>query len=165
MAEQHTPQHTPKEVAGDKDARFFFAVLKHLKTKPDTDWDAVAAELGYANKAVAQTRFGQIKRRLGITGGDKTPEAKNKVTKSTPKKTGSAKAKQNSKVVQLDPEIADILSKLREEKAQKKEEENDDDAETIVPGTPTPAYKTLRINVPARVIKNEEDEEDGDDEV
>jgi hypothetical protein len=57
MAEQHTPQHTPKEVAGDKDARFFFAVLKHLKTKPDTDWDAVAAELGYANKAVAQVRI------------------------------------------------------------------------------------------------------------
>ncbi|KAF3025729.1 hypothetical protein E8E14_014322 [Neopestalotiopsis sp. 37M] len=161
MAEQHTPQHTPKEVAGDKDARFFFAVLKHLKTKPDTDWDAVAAELGYANKAVAQ-----IKRRLGITGGDKTPEAKNKVTKSTPKKTGSAKAKQNSKVVPLDPEIAAILSKLREEKAQKKEEENDDDAETIVPGTPTPVRKTLHINVPARVIKKEEEEEeDGDDEV
>lgn len=35
-------------------ALFFFTVVKHIKTKPDTDWDAVAAELGYSNANTAR---------------------------------------------------------------------------------------------------------------
>jgi hypothetical protein len=67
----------------------FFYIIKHMKTKPDVDWDAVATEAGFKNSDVAkaglsthsshhiilqththnttpQTRFGQIKRKLGI---------------------------------------------------------------------------------------------------
>ncbi|ETS79507.1 hypothetical protein PFICI_09360 [Pestalotiopsis fici W106-1] len=136
MSGQQTVQQTPREAAADKDARFFFTVLKHCKTKPDTDWDAVAAELGYANKGVAQVRFGQIKRKLGITTNDKaTPDVKNKVTKSTPK-TGSAKAKQSAAKIKKQKEEEQAMKKEEEEDLEKEEYYDDDDMAD--PITPTP---------------------------
>lgn len=44
----------PEKQATDQEARFFFAVLKHMKSKPDTDWEAVAQELNYSNANTAQ---------------------------------------------------------------------------------------------------------------
>lgn len=46
-----------KKAHSTDNALFFFTVVKHLKTKPDTDWDAVAAELGYSNAETARVGF------------------------------------------------------------------------------------------------------------
>ncbi|KAK6193435.1 hypothetical protein LQW54_012465 [Pestalotiopsis sp. IQ-011] len=141
-----------KKAPSTDNALFFFTMVKHMKTKPDCDWDAIAAELGYSNARTAQVRYGQIKRKLGLSldKAATTPKA-NKVTKSTPKSKGSAKAKQ-------------MVAKLMEER--QAGAELDMDVDDTVPNTPTPFFKT---DAGARALKFEGEDEkelpDYEDEV
>ncbi|KAK6069000.1 hypothetical protein SCUP234_06456 [Seiridium cupressi] len=115
---------TPNKQATDQDARFFYTVLKHMKVKPDTDWDAVASELGYNNAGTAQTRFGQIKKKLGLTF-DQTPTSQNnRVVKARAPKAPALKAK-----------------KAAATKGSAKPLGEDDDHDSDMPVTPT-AVKT-----------------------
>lgn len=148
--------------APSTDALFFFTMVKHMKNKPDCDWNAIATELGYSNAETArvgsddlssrpcetttnhfwQVRFGQIKRKLGLNF-DKTattPKA-NKVTKSTPKSKDSAKAKK-------------VAAKFMEDR--QTGAELDMDVDDTVPNTPTPFFKT---EARARAMKLEGEDE------
>lgn len=129
---------------GDLEARFFFAVLKHMKNKPDTDWEAVAEDMGYTNANTAQvsqtkkiygiviplifpqTRFGQIKRKLGLKIGKPASPNANKVTKTgTPKKQG--------------PMTAAGRKPAATTKAPVESDTGSDSAAMEMPDTPTPA--------------------------
>ncbi|UZP42285.1 hypothetical protein NXS19_010101 [Fusarium pseudograminearum] len=49
------------------EAMLFFSIVKHTRNKADVDWTAVATEAGFKNADVAKVRFGQVKRKLGIS--------------------------------------------------------------------------------------------------
>jgi len=59
MAQDEKVQPTQRE------AFFFLEILAHQSGNPQVDWAGVAAKCGYSNAACAQTRFRQIKKRLG----------------------------------------------------------------------------------------------------
>ncbi|KAH7157061.1 hypothetical protein EDB81DRAFT_411685 [Dactylonectria macrodidyma] len=55
------------------EAMLFFSIVKNTKNKADVDWDAVASEQGFKNSEVAKVRFGQVKRKLGISSDASAP--------------------------------------------------------------------------------------------
>ncbi|TWU78646.1 hypothetical protein ED733_005476 [Metarhizium rileyi] len=63
------------------EAMFFFAIVKHTRNKADIDWNAVAIEQGFKNADVAKVRFGQVKRKLGISTNTDTPASTRTPTK------------------------------------------------------------------------------------
>ncbi|EFY84378.1 hypothetical protein MAC_09578 [Metarhizium acridum CQMa 102] len=84
------PETPKKKEPTASEAMFFFAIVKHTRNKADIDWSAVAAEQGFKNADVAkvyspsfsyragmligkQVRFGQVKRKLGISTNTDTP--------------------------------------------------------------------------------------------
>ncbi|KAJ6441952.1 glutathione reductase [Purpureocillium lavendulum] len=87
---------TPKKEPSASEAMFFFAIVKHTKNKADIDWAAVAVEQGFKNAEVAKVRFGQVKRKLGISSNaaDSPASATARATpkKATPKTTTPRKA-------------------------------------------------------------------------
>ncbi|KAF5670320.1 hypothetical protein FHETE_4565 [Fusarium heterosporum] len=73
------------------EAMLFFSIVKHTRNKADVDWNAVATEAGFKNADVAKVRFGQVKRKLGISTETTAPV---RTAFSTPKKgTGSRVSK------------------------------------------------------------------------
>ncbi|TKA22648.1 hypothetical protein B0A50_07657 [Salinomyces thailandicus] len=62
--EEETP--TTGFTAGE--TKLLMCLIKHLKGDLPSDFDAVAAELGYKDGAIVKTRWGQIKRKK-ITAG------------------------------------------------------------------------------------------------
>ncbi|KAM0240842.1 hypothetical protein ACHAP5_007768 [Fusarium lateritium] len=73
------------------EAMLFFSIVKNTRNKADVDWNAVAEEAGFKNADVAKVRFGQVKRKLGISTETSTPA---RAPTSTPKKgTGSRVSK------------------------------------------------------------------------
>ncbi|KAK8039594.1 hypothetical protein PG993_008005 [Apiospora rasikravindrae] len=99
MASSNVNANMPK--ATDQEARFFFVILKNMKTQPQVDWDAVAKEAGYNSGSTAVTRFGQIKKRLGLTTakyGPSPAKAPTKVTKRGGKSNPVGRAKRTKTV-------------------------------------------------------------------
>ncbi|UNI20053.1 hypothetical protein JDV02_006181 [Purpureocillium takamizusanense] len=84
---------TPKKEPTTAEAMFFFAIVKHTKNKADIDWSAVAEEQNFKNAEVAKVRFGQIKRKLGISTTDSPASAGGATTstRATPKKATTPK--------------------------------------------------------------------------
>ncbi|KAM4059909.1 hypothetical protein HRG_002472 [Hirsutella rhossiliensis] len=72
MTEQNDAT-TPKKEPNASEAMFFFAIVKHTRNKADIDWDAVAVEQNFKSAEVAKVRFGQVKRKLGISSTAETP--------------------------------------------------------------------------------------------
>ncbi|KAL1884342.1 hypothetical protein VTK73DRAFT_36 [Phialemonium thermophilum] len=58
-----------------QEAYFFLSILKNQISKPDVDWDKVAAECNFKNAETARVRFGQVKRKLGIVNQAGPPKA------------------------------------------------------------------------------------------
>ncbi|KAH0525334.1 hypothetical protein TsFJ059_007717 [Trichoderma semiorbis] len=75
------------------EAMFFFAIVKHTRNRADIDWDAVAQEQGFKNAEVAKVRFGQVRRKLGISID----------TATTPKKGSSSPAASTPSKVRKTP--------------------------------------------------------------
>ncbi|KAL7781979.1 hypothetical protein V8C43DRAFT_310616 [Trichoderma afarasin] len=75
------------------EAMFFFAIVKHTRNRADIDWDAVAQEQGFKNAEVAKVRFGQVRRKLGISID----------TATTPKKGSSSSAASTPSKVRKTP--------------------------------------------------------------
>ncbi|KAI9835957.1 MAG: hypothetical protein M1837_003569 [Sclerophora amabilis] len=89
-----------------KEAFFMLHVLNNQDGNPKINWNAVAQAVGLKNGSVASVRFGQIKKRLGWTGGKGPAPASSgsggggggaksipntfKVTKRAPAKTNGA---------------------------------------------------------------------------
>ncbi|KAF4441922.1 hypothetical protein F53441_11882 [Fusarium austroafricanum] len=69
------------------EAMLFFSIVKHTRNKADVDWNAVANEAGFKNADVAKVRFGQVKRKLGISTETTAPTR----APATPKKPTSAR--------------------------------------------------------------------------
>ncbi|GAO14258.1 uncharacterized protein UV8b_08124 [Ustilaginoidea virens] len=69
------------------EAMFFFAIVKHTRNKADIDWNSVAMEQGFKNAEVAKVRFGQVKRKLGISTTDSPGQS---AAPRTPTKVRSA---------------------------------------------------------------------------
>ncbi|KAG6008494.1 hypothetical protein E4U43_000133 [Claviceps pusilla] len=87
MATDTTPK---KKEPTAQEAMFFFAIVKHTRNKADIDWKAVAVEQGFKNAEVAKVRFGQVKRKLGISSDAGPVAATPPMSSRTPtKKTGS----------------------------------------------------------------------------
>ncbi|KAH6891133.1 hypothetical protein B0T10DRAFT_303697 [Thelonectria olida] len=57
----------PKKEPTAAEAMLFFSIVKNTRNKADVDWDVVASEQGFKNAEVAKVRFGQVKRKLGIS--------------------------------------------------------------------------------------------------
>ncbi|KAG6004117.1 hypothetical protein E4U21_001388 [Claviceps maximensis] len=83
MASNTTPQ---KKEPTAQEAMFFFAIVKHTRNKADIDWNAVAVEQGFKNAEVAKVRFGQVKRKLGISSEAGPVAATPPMTSRTPTK-------------------------------------------------------------------------------
>ncbi|KAF5026204.1 hypothetical protein F66182_1709 [Fusarium sp. NRRL 66182] len=89
MADNNKKEPTAAE------AMLFFSIVKHTRNKADVDWNAVATEAGFKNADVAKVRFGQVKRKLGISTETTAPARAPATLTSTPtkKSTGSRVAK------------------------------------------------------------------------
>ncbi|CAG8952099.1 hypothetical protein HYFRA_00000837 [Hymenoscyphus fraxineus] len=83
---------------GQSHAKFFYIILSNMKNKPDVDWTAVATQAGLKNSKVAQTRFGQIKKKIEETkGGGGDGHALVEEKKASPRKRkAAAKVKDES---------------------------------------------------------------------
>ncbi|KAK8134543.1 hypothetical protein PG984_006555 [Apiospora sp. TS-2023a] len=75
MASTKDTDTSPK--ATEQEARFFVSVFKHMEGKVQIDWASVAKETGYNSGGTAQTRFGQMKRRLGANNAKTGASAAN----------------------------------------------------------------------------------------
>ncbi|KAJ4254894.1 hypothetical protein NW762_009692 [Fusarium torreyae] len=69
------------------EAMLFFSIVKHTRNKADVDWNAVAVEAGFKNADVAKVRFGQVKRKLGISTETTAPAR----APATPKKSSGSR--------------------------------------------------------------------------
>ncbi|EMT68518.1 hypothetical protein ACKRZS_001047 [Fusarium odoratissimum] len=137
MADSNKKEPTAAE------AMLFFSIVKHTRNKADVDWNAVASEAGFKNADVAKVRFGQVKRKLGISTettapsrGPVTPKktAGARVAKTPRSAKGRGKVKKEADTVLLHDEDEDELVKAgikaedREmEKTPEKEDLGDDD--------------------------------------
>ncbi|KID98631.1 hypothetical protein MAJ_05287, partial [Metarhizium majus ARSEF 297] len=118
------PETPKKKEPTASEAMFFFAIVKHTRNKADIDWSAVAAEQGFKNAEVAKVRFGQVKRKLGITTNTDTPTASR-----TPVKKGNFAADTPTRVTKSSGRAG---SKGRARGKDLKVEGEDDDDETVV---------------------------------
>ncbi|KAH7249818.1 uncharacterized protein BKA55DRAFT_675686 [Fusarium redolens] len=137
MADSNKKEPTAAE------AMLFFSIVKHTRNKADVDWNAVATEAGFKNADVAKVRFGQVKRKLGISTettapsrGPVTPKktAGARVAKTARSAKSKGKVKKEADTVLLHDEDEDELMKAgiktedREmEKTPEKEDFGDDD--------------------------------------
>ncbi|KAK5115905.1 hypothetical protein LTR62_000361 [Meristemomyces frigidus] len=60
------------------ESKLILSMIKHLKGDIQTDYDAVAQELGYKDASIARTRWGQIKRKWITADGGKASPKKRK---------------------------------------------------------------------------------------
>ncbi|KAG6029052.1 hypothetical protein E4U41_000503 [Claviceps citrina] len=143
MAGDTTPK---KKEPTAQEAMFFFAIVKHTRNKADIDWNAVAVEQGFKNADVAKVRFGQVKRKLGISSdapvvatppsASRTPTKKAPSVASTPsrvvKATGrvGTKGKALGRIVKKNPDDDDGLN--NNDNGHRYDDDDDDDDETVV---------------------------------
>ncbi|KAK2605952.1 hypothetical protein QQS21_003678 [Conoideocrella luteorostrata] len=129
MAGDITPK---KKEPTAQEAMFFFAIVKHTRNKADIDWNSVASEQGFKNADVAKVRFGQVKRKLGITTESPAIGTSPCATARTPtKKSGGSVGGTPTKVVKT-PGRAGTKGKPRGKPAKKEESEDDDDDDQTV---------------------------------
>ncbi|KAG9236115.1 hypothetical protein BJ875DRAFT_526778 [Amylocarpus encephaloides] len=69
----------------ESETLFIFAIMCHMKGRPDIDWDKVAHMCGYTTPGVAQVRWGQIKRKLGMASAEATTSPMKARAVHTPK--------------------------------------------------------------------------------
>ncbi|KAI6360127.1 hypothetical protein MCOR25_006834 [Pyricularia grisea] len=113
------PAPTPQEAA------FFMYVMKHNKSNPDVDWDAVAQDANLKNAGCARTRFRQIKVKLGFATAEAgTPSPASKpvgVTKKTATpKTPRAKGKKKAE----EPVESSSQDEIKKEELQEASDDN-----------------------------------------
>ncbi|PFH60025.1 hypothetical protein XA68_11546 [Ophiocordyceps unilateralis] len=140
---------TPKKEPSASEAMFFFAIVKHTRNKADIDWDAVAKEQGFKSAEVAKVRFGQVKRKLGISS----------TTETTPGSSarGSAKKRDGTASVTETPTKAPKSSTKRIKKETPTKEAGSNEATT----TPTKVTKnTGRVGSKGRSRTKVQTEED-----
>ncbi|KAH7321167.1 hypothetical protein B0I35DRAFT_208744 [Stachybotrys elegans] len=109
MAEQ-----AKKKEPTASEAMFFFAIVKHTKNKADIDWVAVAEEQGFKNAEVAKVRFGQVKRKLGISSDPNSSPSSvratpTKVVKTPTKRSGTKGKGVRGKLKKEDLEDDDVF--------------------------------------------------------
>ncbi|KAF7542864.1 hypothetical protein G7Z17_g11211 [Cylindrodendrum hubeiense] len=121
----------PKKEPTAAEAMLFFSIVKNTKNKADVDWEAVATEQGFKNSEVAKVRFGQVKRKLGISSDasapHRTPTKKSATTSmlTTPSKvtkTPRSKGKGRSKVKKEEPQDDDNDEGMSSIKAEHQDE-------------------------------------------
>ncbi|KAK8078027.1 hypothetical protein PG996_004197 [Apiospora saccharicola] len=94
MASTKDTDTSPKVT--EQEARFFVSVFKHMEGKVQIDWANVAKETGYNSGSTAQTRFGQMKRRLGVNNSKTGASAANAPAR-TAKRAANAPASRVTK--------------------------------------------------------------------
>ncbi|KAK1987828.1 hypothetical protein LZ30DRAFT_579324 [Colletotrichum cereale] len=82
MSEKAAPTPSPSDV------KFMVQVFQHMTEKPVIDWQSFATAAGFKNASVAQTRWGQIKRKFNTSGIQTTP--KKNTSKASANTSGSA---------------------------------------------------------------------------
>ncbi|KAH8706653.1 hypothetical protein BGZ61DRAFT_450266 [Ilyonectria robusta] len=126
----------PKKEPTAAEAMLFFSIVKNTKNKADVDWEAVATEQGFKNSEVAKVRFGQVKRKLGISSDASTPArtptkkgaaSSTLTTPSKVAKTPRGKGKPRSKVKKEEPQYEDADD--AEKSYVKAEHQNESDGE------------------------------------
>ncbi|KAI6820811.1 hypothetical protein KC332_g8079 [Hortaea werneckii] len=125
----------------DGEAKLLMCMLKHLKDgNLNTDFDAVAAELGYKDAGVAKTRWSQIKKKkIEGTTSESSPvkvtprKRKGKASdgaddEETPKvKKGRGKAKSEEVVKDESEEGADAIETTEKDDIETTEKDEDVD--------------------------------------
>ncbi|KAH7154988.1 hypothetical protein B0J13DRAFT_544478 [Dactylonectria estremocensis] len=115
------------------EAMLFFSIVKNTRNKADVDWDAVALEQNFKNSEVAKVRFGQVKRKLGISSDASVPprtpikKGATSSTLTTPSgvtKPKSTPRKSRAKVKKEEPqnEEEDVKKELVSVKAEDQDE-------------------------------------------
>ncbi|KLU81622.1 hypothetical protein MAPG_00707 [Magnaporthiopsis poae ATCC 64411] len=82
-----------------QEAYFFLYILKHLKNKPEVDWEAVAREANFKNGPTANARFRQIKQKLGFAAAP-TPKKARASGEASGSKTPRSRVRLHSPVPQ-----------------------------------------------------------------
>ncbi|KAI7670562.1 hypothetical protein KC318_g3967 [Hortaea werneckii] len=125
----------------DGEAKLLMCMLKHLKDgNLNTDFEAVAAELGYKDAGVAKTRWGQIKKKIEGNTSESSPakvtprKRKGKASdgaddEETPKaKKGRGKAKSESVVKEDSEEGANAVETKEKDIVETTEKDEDVDS-------------------------------------
>ncbi|KZL82132.1 hypothetical protein CI238_07585 [Colletotrichum incanum] len=68
MSEKAAPAPSPSDI------NFMIQIFQHMTEKPVIDWDSFANAAGFKNATVAQTRWGQIKRKFNHPVAPTTPK-------------------------------------------------------------------------------------------
>ncbi|EPE36237.1 hypothetical protein GLAREA_05575 [Glarea lozoyensis ATCC 20868] len=130
----------PPYEATPKDASFFFSVLKNCKSKPDVDWDAVAAEQGLKSAGVAKVRYGQIKNKCGMTAIPPGTKSTPKEPKTPTKRKATTKAGGSAKMAKTDG--------------------GEDDEGAVATPTKSPKKRATPKKAPKSAVKAEADEDE-----
>ncbi|KAM7183457.1 hypothetical protein V8F33_013567 [Rhypophila sp. PSN 637] len=159
------PQPTPAE------AYLFFTLIKNMKSKPDIDWDQVAIDNGFKNAETAKVRYGQIKRKLGLTDtaaqgappAPRAPRGGGRAKKGGAVPSPVASSPMVAAQVGADSGfIADVLgpspSGVKKPRKRNARPKTEDFASGEGFATPTKAKKTPR----KAAVKNEEDSDKDD---
>ncbi|TKW53401.1 hypothetical protein CTA1_11549 [Colletotrichum tanaceti] len=109
-------------IPSQSDINFMVEIFQHMTEKPNIDWDSFANAAGFKSAGVAQTRWGQIKRKFNNSAGPATPKkaaarassstpgSSSRVKKSTGRVGGKAtKAIKSEKKVEDDSEDEDAV--------------------------------------------------------
>ncbi|KAK2066049.1 hypothetical protein LY76DRAFT_599782 [Colletotrichum caudatum] len=83
---------TTAPTPSQSDINFMIQIFQHMTEKPVIDWNSFAEAAGFKNASVAQTRWGQIKRKFNVSGVQTTPK------KATPKKSAAKVTKATGRV-------------------------------------------------------------------
>ncbi|KAG5926038.1 hypothetical protein E4U42_003701 [Claviceps africana] len=122
MSDDTTPK---KKEPTAQEAMFFFAIIKYTRNKPDVNWKAVAEEQGLKNAEVAKVRFGQIKRKLGISSDPGTVVA-------TPPMTFRTSTKKTAPLAGTPTKVAKTAGRVgRKGRAQEHGVKKEEDGETV----------------------------------
>ncbi|PHH81633.1 hypothetical protein CDD82_326 [Ophiocordyceps australis] len=106
---------------------FFLAVVKYMRNKAEVDWNAVAVEQRLKNAEVAKVRFGQIKRKLGISSAGDGPATPTSRAHRTLKKRDGSVMKTPPK--DSDTEIRAMRAKPKHFDEEAEDDEDDENSE------------------------------------
>ncbi|GKT46985.1 uncharacterized protein ColSpa_07166 [Colletotrichum spaethianum] len=121
MSEKAAPAPSPSDI------NFMIQIFQHMTEKPVIDWDSFANAAGFKSASVAQTRWGQIRRKLSHPVGQATPKKSTAQGSSTTPGSASKVKKTAGRVG------AKAKGKNAVKMEEDADEEGDEDEETETP--------------------------------
>ncbi|KAJ3961326.1 hypothetical protein N0V92_001975 [Colletotrichum tropicale] len=98
MADKTTPAAASAKEPTAGDTNFMINIFRHMTEKPNIDWEAFAATAGFKSAGVAQTRYGQIRKKYELNSIVGSPVKKRKGNSTDEEESPAKVAKTGGRV-------------------------------------------------------------------